>query len=81
MKAAIKKKIQKKEKTQINIKKYLHSVSSKDQDLKVINKLHVEENKDIGIKCDANESDVAIRKNTCQVIEIQTNRLNIGKYK
>lgn len=65
---------------QMNIEKYLHNVSSKDQDLTIVNKLHVEKNKDIDLKCDANESNVATQKIMCQVIETQTNSQNNSAY-
>lgn len=64
----------------MNIKNYLHNISSKDQDLTVENKLHVEKNKNIDLKCDANESNFATRKITCQEIETQTNSLNNSTY-
>lgn len=64
----------------MNIKKYLHNVSSKDQDPTVANKLHAEKNKDIGLKCGVTESNVATQKTICHVIETQTNSLNNGTY-
>lgn len=68
------------EKTQMNIKKYLHNISLKDQDLSVTNKLHVEKNKNIDLKSNDNESNVATHKITCKVIETQTNCLSNSTY-
>lgn len=65
---------------QINIKKYLHNVSSKkqNQDPKVINELRVVENKDNIKKCCANESRVATHTITGEMIGIITNNNNNG---
>lgn len=72
------KKQTKKEKIQINIKKYLHNVSLKDQDPKVINKQRVDEYED-AIKYSANESSVATQNITVGMIETQTNWQNNGR--
>lgn len=49
-------------KPQLSIKTYLHNVSSKDQDPKVVNKLLTEEDKDT-IKRDAIISSITTQKN------------------
>lgn len=52
-----------------------NNVHSKDQDPKVINKLHKEENKDT-MNCSINESKIATLQITGEPIEIQTNSQN-----
>jgi len=66
-----------KNKIQLNIKKYLHNIPSKDQDPKVMNKLRVEEDTDTAAKRCANESSVATRRITGEnMLEVQTNSRN-----
>lgn len=72
------KKLTKKEKIQINIKTFLHNVSLKDQDLKVINKQRMEEYEDT-IKYSTDESNIATRNITSGIIETQTNWQNSGR--
>lgn len=72
------KKLTKKEKIQINIKKFLHNVSLKDQDLKVINKQRMEEYEDT-IKYSTDESNITTRNITSGIIETQTNWQNSGR--
>ncbi|XP_022174599.1 probable ATP-dependent DNA helicase HFM1 isoform X2 [Myzus persicae] len=59
-----------KDKIQLNIKKYLHNIPSRDQDPKVMNKLRVEEDTDV--KRYANESSVATHRIAGDMFETQT---------
>lgn len=67
-----------KEKSQINIKKYLHNISPKCQDLKVINKSIVEENYDTK-QCDVTDSIFSTQKITNNMIETQATYQNNGR--
>lgn len=66
-----------KDKIQLNIKKYLHNIHSKDQDPKVMNKLRVEEDTDVK-RC-TNESSVATYRIAGEMLETQTNCRNNGR--
>lgn len=66
-----------KDKLQLNIKKYLYIISSKDQDPKVMNSISVEE--DAGIKHCVNESSVATHRIAGETFETQTNCRNNGR--
>ncbi|XP_026813097.1 probable ATP-dependent DNA helicase HFM1 [Rhopalosiphum maidis] len=68
-----------KDKTQLNIKKYLHNITSKDQDPKVMNKLCVEEDTNTDVKRCANESSVATRRIAGEMFKTQTNFQNPGQ--
>jgi len=66
-----------KDKIQLNIKKYLHNIPSKDQDPKVMNKLRVEEDTDVK-RC-TNESSVATHRIAGDMFETPTNCRNNGR--
>lgn len=68
-----------KNKTQLNIKKYLHNITSKDQDPKVMNKPRVEEDINTDVKRWANESSVATRRITGEMFKTKTYFQNSGK--
>jgi len=68
-----------KDKTQLNIKKYLHNITLKDQDPKVMNKLRVEEDTNTDVKRCANESSVATRRIAGEMFNTQTNFQNHGR--
>ncbi|KAE9526604.1 hypothetical protein AGLY_013252 [Aphis glycines] len=68
-----------KNKTQLNIKKYLHNITSKDQDPKVMNKLRVEEDINTDVKRWANESSVATRRITGEMFKTKTYFQNSGQ--
>lgn len=68
-----------KKKTQLNIKKYLHKIPSKDQDPKIMNKLRVDEDKHSAVKRCANKSSVATCKLTGEMFETQINSRNHGR--
>lgn len=68
-----------KNKTQLNIKKYLHNITSKDQDPKVMNKLCVEEDLSTDVKRWTNESSVATRRIMGEMFKTKTYFQNSGK--
>ncbi|CAH1708540.1 unnamed protein product [Aphis gossypii] len=68
-----------KNKTQLNIKKYLHNITSKDQDPKVMNKPRVEEDINTDVKRWANESSVATRRITGEMFKTKTYFQNSGQ--
>lgn len=69
------KQTKKKEKTQVNIKKYLRNISSKDKNI-----LRVEEDKNT-IKCGANESNVATQQIIDRMIVTNSQNNNGKTYK
>ncbi|KAF0761666.1 putative ATP-dependent DNA helicase HFM1 [Aphis craccivora] len=68
-----------KNKTQLNIKKYLHNITSKDQDPKVMNKLCVEEDLSTDVKRWTNESSVATRRIMGEMFKTKTYFQNSGQ--
>jgi len=69
-----------KEKTQINIKKYMHNIFSKDQDSKITRLLCEEKGEDT-TKCGANESNVATQGISGEIIETPNSQNNGKMYK
>lgn len=66
-----------KDKIQLNIKKYLHNIPSKDQDPKVKNRTRMEEDADVE-RC-VNESSVATHRIAGEMFKTRTNCQNNGR--
>lgn len=67
-----------KDKIQLNIKKYLHNIPSKDQDPKVMNRMSVEEDADVK-RCVDESSVAATHKIAGEMLETPTNCRNNGR--